>query len=141
MRVSLPVILIPVVLVVAACATDRASTHYPQAQVATIEKPGPPECTDYDKALVASIEKRWFDLLDSLQVRDFRQGKVVVGFRLHADGSVTDLRMLQNATTELLGVVCVKSIMDGAPYPVWPAPIRQVIEKDYREVQFAFHFN
>jgi len=54
---------------------------------------------------------------------------------------LTDLRMLQNATTELQGAECDKAITDGAPYPVWPASIRQVIEKDYREVQFAFHFN
>src|SRR5205085_4250590 len=69
----------------------------------------------YDAALIAAVQQRWYDLLDSSQFTQ-RSGKVVVEFRLMYDGRVTDLQVTDNDVGDLLALLCRRAIQDPAPF-------------------------
>ena len=95
----------------------------------------------YDAAFIAAVEQRWFDLLDSMSLYGYRRGRVVLKFRLTSDGRITEMQIVENNVTETLGVLCQKAIVDPAPFDKWPREMRQMIGKDYRDIQFAFYYN
>jgi len=95
----------------------------------------------YDNAIVASIEKRWYELLDTKQFRQNRTGKVVVRFHLHADGTASDMTILDNNVGALLGLACKNSIQRCAPFAPWPPDMARMVGKDYREITFTFYYS
>jgi hypothetical protein len=94
---------------------------------------------DYDAALVAAITQRWYDLLDSQQFALDRSGKVVLQFRLHQDGTITDMTVAQNSVGDLLGYVCEKAVTDPAPFAKWPVDMRLKLH-DSADMQFTFYY-
>ena len=94
----------------------------------------------YDAAFIAAVQQRWYDLLDSHPFTQ-RSGKVVLVFRLHPDGRITELNMTDNEVGELLALICQRAINDPAPYGKWPDDMRRMVEKPYREVKFTFYYN
>ena len=93
----------------------------------------------YDAALIAAVQQRWYDLLDSSQFTQ-RSGKVVVEFRLMYDGRIAGLKVEENEVGELLGLLCQRAIMDPAPFGEWPGDMRRMIGQNYREVTFTFFY-
>jgi hypothetical protein len=95
----------------------------------------------YDAAIIAAIQQRWYDLLDD---RDFARGytgKVVLVFRLYSDGSVKEMRVMENEVSDILALICQRAVQDPAPFAPWPNDMRRQIGADYREVRFSFHHN
>jgi outer membrane biosynthesis protein TonB len=92
----------------------------------------------YDAAIIASIQQRWYDILD--EGGSTRSGKVGVEFRLHHDGRVTDLRVVDQDVGELLTLFCRRAISDPAPFAPWPMEMRQMVGRDYRDVRFTFYY-
>lgn len=95
---------------------------------------------DYDAAFIEAVESRWFGLLDNNPNANYRNGKVVLRFHLTYDGRITDMQVVENNVGETLGLFCQKAITDPAPYAKWPRDMRLLLEKDYREIQFAFYY-
>jgi len=93
----------------------------------------------YDAALIAAVQKRWYDLLDSTAVAP-RPGRVVVQFTLHYDGRVTDARVVEEEVGEIRSLYCRKAITDPAPYAQWPREMRTLMGRDYRDIRFTFHY-
>jgi len=93
----------------------------------------------YDQAIINAIAQRWYDILDS-SMTPTRPGEVVVEFRLHFDGSVTDLKVTETTVGDLLAQFCHNAVRDPAPFEKWPAEMRRAIGKDYREIRFAFYY-
>lgn len=93
----------------------------------------------YDDAVIRAIQARWYDLIDSQQLTR-NTGRVVVQFRLHYDGSVTDMTVLDNTVGELLGALCQRAIIDPAPYAPWPSDMRRMVGANYRDVKFTFYY-
>jgi hypothetical protein len=94
---------------------------------------------EYDAKLVAAITQRWYDLLDSQRFALDRTGKVVLHFRLHYDGTVTDMNVTQNSVGELLGYVCQEAVNDPAPFEKWPNEMRFKLG-DSQDIQFTFYY-
>lgn len=94
----------------------------------------------YDAALIAAVQQRWYDLLDVTQFAQ-RSGKVILEFRLHYDGRITDLKVDGNEVGEMLGILCQRAILDPNPYAPWPSDMRRAIAKNYRDVLFTFYYN
>ncbi len=90
---------------------------------------------DYDREFIDAVQTRWYQLLED---RATSPGKVVVEFRLHPNGRITDLNMAQNEVSDLLGLICQQAIFDPAPYRPWPEEMRRDIPKEYRDVTFTF---
>ena len=61
---------------------------------------------EYDRAIIEAVTQHWYDLLDKHQFADDRKGRVIVQFNLMSDGSVEEMKMLDNTVGELLGYVC-----------------------------------
>ncbi len=94
----------------------------------------------YDAALVEAISQRWFTLLDQRDYASDSRGKVVLQFRLHYDGRVTEMNVADNTAGEVLGLICQKAVLDPAPFAAWPSDMRRTLG-DTRNIQFTFYYN
>jgi len=94
----------------------------------------------YDAALVEAISQRWFTLLDEREYASDSRGKVVLRFRIHYDGRVTDMNVAENTVGEMLGLICQKAVLDPAPFGAWPSDMRRMLG-DIRSIQFTFYYN
>jgi hypothetical protein len=95
----------------------------------------------YDTAFIAAVQERWYQLLESNPYMAARQGKVVLDFRLRADGHIADLTVGDNTVGEVLGLLCRRAVEDPAPYARWPAEMRRTVGTDFREVRFTFYYD
>ena len=93
----------------------------------------------YDAALVEAISQRWFTLLDERDYASDSRGKVVLQFRLHYDGRITDMNVAENTAGEVLGLICQKAVLDPAPFAAWPSDMRRTLG-DIRNIQFTFYY-
>jgi hypothetical protein len=94
----------------------------------------------YDAALIAAVQQRWYDLLESTHFAQ-RAGKVVLEFRLNYEGRVFDMKVNGNEVGEMLGLICQRAILDPAPFGKWPDDMRRMVGQNYREVMFTFYYN
>jgi len=94
---------------------------------------------DYDERFVEAVSENWWNLLDSQKFALDRTGKVVLLFRLNYDGSISQMRFGENNVGDLLGYVCEKAVLDGAPYEQWSEDMRVKLG-DYTDVQFTFDY-
>ncbi len=94
----------------------------------------------YDAALIEAISRRWYSLLDDRDYASDSRGKVVLQFRLHHDGRITDMSVAENTAGEMLGLICQKAVLDPAPFAAWPGEMRRLIG-DIRAIQFTFYYN
>lgn len=92
----------------------------------------------YDAAIIQAIQQRWYSLLES---RPTPRGKVVVGFRMHFDGRVSNVNISETQVGETYSTMCQQAIQDPAPYPKWPSDMRRQLQADHRDVKFTFHYN
>ena len=91
-----------------------------------------------DAAFISAVEQCWHLLLDEHQGTR-RAGRVVVEFRLAYDGRITDMKVQeQDQVGEIQSMLCQSAILNPAPYPRWPAPMRQRIGGNSREIRFTF---
>jgi len=95
---------------------------------------------DYDRAIVEAVTQRWYDLLDSHRFAQDRTGKVILHFKLKPDGTVGEMKILENTVGELLGYVCEESVQEAAPFGKWPSDMRREIGANYRDISFTFYY-
>lgn len=95
---------------------------------------------EYDSAIIAAIKKHWLYLLQQDDYVRGNYGKVVLEFRMHADGRITNLRITVNEVTDLLSIICQRAILAPAPYGPWPPSMRRTVGLGYREVRFTFYY-
>jgi hypothetical protein len=93
----------------------------------------------YDEQFVGAVKARWDQLWDNRTPN--ASGKVILEFRLLPDGRITNMKMIQNEVTDLMGTICEQAIMDPAPYAPWPREMRLEIPADFRDVQFTFFYD
>jgi hypothetical protein len=96
---------------------------------------------DYDAAFIQAVQQRWFDRLDQLSYDGYQRGRVVLKFRLNHDGTITAMEVVESSVGVTLTLVCQQAVTDPAPFDKWPRELRLMVEKDYREIQFAFYYN
>ncbi len=94
---------------------------------------------DYDERFIETVSQNWWNLLDSQKFSLDRTGKVVLLFRLNSDGTISQMRIAENTVGDLLGYVCEKAVLDGAPYEPWTEDMRLRLG-DYTDVQFTFDY-
>ncbi len=94
---------------------------------------------DYIARMVDAVRARWYKLLEN-QTADVT-GKVVLRFRLHPDGRITDMKVLQNEVTDLLETSCEQAIFDPSPYEKWPREMRLGLPNDFDDITFTFYYD
>ncbi len=93
---------------------------------------------DYVAELVEAVKERWFKELE--EVSATTPGRVVIQFRLHSNGRVSNAKVAESDVGELLSLICQKAIQDPSPYKPWPKELRREMNADYRDVSFTFHY-
>jgi TonB family protein len=94
----------------------------------------------YDSTLVNAVTKKWYDLLDTKDFKLNKAGKVVIRFRLHPDGAVSDFQILENGTTASLGLAAELAVKNCSPFDPWPSDMVRMIGEDHREITFTFNY-
>ena len=94
---------------------------------------------NYDWLFIQSVKDRWFTLLEDRDYSSAR-GHVRLQFKLHYDGRITDMNVLENKVTETLSLICQKAVLDPAPFDKWTKEMRLLIGKDFREITFTFYY-
>lgn len=92
----------------------------------------------YDREILTAIQQRWYVLLER---RPTPKGKVVVEFKLRADGKVDGLKVTEHTVGELFVLFCQKAIMDPSPFRPWPQEMKEELKSDVREIRFTFFYN
>jgi hypothetical protein len=59
---------------------------------------------------------------------------------LHYDGRITDMKVAESTTGEVLTLICQKAVLDPAPFAAWPSDLRRA-QGDIRSIQFTFYYN
>ncbi len=95
----------------------------------------------YDAMFIEAVQSRWFSLLDERDFVGNQTGRVVVEFRLHEDGRITDISIVEASVSELLSWFCQRAVLDPAPYHPFPSDLRRMLNADYREIRFTFYYN
>jgi hypothetical protein len=96
----------------------------------------------YDSRFIDAVSQRWFDLLDSRNDTVGNPGIVVLQFKMHTDGTLTELQVASNTTgSTILGWLCYQAIRDiSSPnFLPWPEEMKRT-ENDPRQVQFTFRY-
>jgi hypothetical protein len=108
-------------------------------EIASLDAKATPFGT-YDEALVEAISQCWFNLLDQQNYAADYRGKVVLQFRLHQDGRVSDVREAENTAGTVPGVICQAAVDKPNPYPPFPSDMRRTVGET-RSIQFTFFYN
>ena len=93
---------------------------------------------EYDAAMFAAIQQYWDNELDSRQFALDRTGRVTIQFNLNYDGTVTDVKILNNTVGILLGSVCQDAIEGPVPFARWSSGMRGEIGRNYRQITVTF---
>jgi TonB family protein len=94
----------------------------------------------YDRALIDAVRNQWYSMLDSQRFAEDRTGRVTVSFKLNSDGTVQDVKILENGVGDILSDVCQAAIEQAAPFGKWPDDMRREIGANFREITFTFDY-
>ncbi|HWX18939.1 MAG TPA: hypothetical protein VN578_03430 [Candidatus Binatia bacterium] len=94
----------------------------------------------YDYSLIEAIQQCWYNLLDAQQYASDYRGKVVLQFRLHQDGRISDLTVTENTAGSVPGWICRTAVDKPNPYRPFPGDMRRVVGET-RDIQFTFFYN
>jgi hypothetical protein len=67
-------------------------------------------------------------------------GKVVLRFRLNYDGSITDMKVLEDDVGGGQAAFCQKAVSSSAPFPNWPPDMLRMVGANYREITYTFNY-
>jgi hypothetical protein len=95
---------------------------------------------DYDRRFIDAVTSRWYGLLDSQKFSQDRSGKVTLQFHLNYDGSISDMKIVENTVGDLLGYVCSEAVTDPSPFEKWPSDMRRMVGANFREITFTFYY-
>jgi len=93
---------------------------------------------DYDARFVQAVRLAW------LRFREkpgwFHPGRVVVDFKLHHDGTISELTVQKNAATAVQSYYCKEALAGPAPFEKWTEAMRREIGANVRSCRFSFHY-
>jgi len=96
--------------------------------------PDPTPWKGYDQLIASHLNTKWLTIIAE---KDFTPAKVVAKFRLHEDGSVSDIKI---SGDDVHATYCEASIMQCAPFPQWPDELQTGTGLGIREVIYTFEF-
>lgn len=97
---------------------------------------------EYDSLFIAAVQRSWYRLLDESPEARKWSGHVVVKFRLYFDGRITHMVVDEDSSAdEMQAYICERAIHSLTPFDPWPAELRRLTDKDYRELRFRFYYN
>lgn len=95
---------------------------------------------DYTQRMLEAIQSSWWSIVERSRFEGVNRGRVIVRFRLHRDGTVTDATILGNEVTHVMSLACKDAVMAPAPYDAWRADMVAMYgESDIVTINFHYH--
>jgi outer membrane biosynthesis protein TonB len=95
---------------------------------------------DYTQRMMEAIQSTWWDILYRARMESYTRGVVVVRFRLHRDGTVTHLEVLETGVGALPTYACKDAIAACAPFDAWrPDMVAMFGEEDVVTIRFHYY--
>jgi outer membrane biosynthesis protein TonB len=92
---------------------------------------------EYIARMVDAVDDHWHKLLEN-QSADLT-GKVVLHFRLHSDGSVSDMKPTINEVGDLLEAACERGVREPSPFGKWTPDMCRDFG-DHYDITFTFYY-
>ncbi len=95
---------------------------------------------DYTQRMMEAIQSTWWDLLFRARMENYQPGVVVVRFKLHRDGTISDLAVVESGVATMPTFACKDAISACAPFDAWrPDMVAQFGEVDVVTIRFLYH--
>jgi outer membrane biosynthesis protein TonB len=95
---------------------------------------------DYAQRMMEAIQSTWWDLLFRARMEHYQPGVVVVRFKLHRDGTISDLAVVESGVGTMPTFACKDAISACAPFDPWrPDMVAQFGEVDVVTIRFIYH--
>jgi outer membrane biosynthesis protein TonB len=95
---------------------------------------------DYTQRMMEAIQSSWWSIIERSRFEGVVRGSVVVRFRLHRDGTVTDTQILGTEVTRVMSLACKDAVMAPAPYDIWRADMVAMYgESDTVTINFHYY--
>jgi hypothetical protein len=94
----------------------------------------------YFHVLRRVVEERWVGLLEQRDYGHQKAGAVVLEFKLHRNGRVTDMKVVDSTMNEVLCLICQKSVLDSCPFAHWSSEMHRSIGAEYCALTLAFKY-
>ena len=95
---------------------------------------------DYTQRMMEAIQSSWWSIIERSRFEGLSRGNVIVRFRLHRDGTVTDAQILGTEVTRVMTLACKDAVMAPAPYDIWRADMVAMYgESDTVTINFIYH--
>jgi len=95
---------------------------------------------DYTQRMLEAIQSSWWSIIERSRFEGLSRGNVIVRFRLHRDGTVTDAQVLRSEVTRVMTLACKDAVMAPAPYDIWRADMVAMYgESDTVTINFLYH--
>jgi len=94
--------------------------------------------TDYDTRFIQDVLKAWMEFKGRPQWA--QPGKVIASFKLHHDGTITDLSFTSGGANQRQRYYCREALEGAAPFERWSTKLRNRIGADHRQCQFTFSY-
>ena len=94
---------------------------------------------DYTQRMLEAIQSSWWSIIERSRFEGVSRGNVIVRFRLHRDGTVTDAQVLGSEVTRVMTLACKDAVMAPAPYDIWRADMVAMYgESDTVTINFIY---
>jgi outer membrane biosynthesis protein TonB len=94
---------------------------------------------DYTQRMLEAIQSSWWSIIERSRFEGLSRGNVIVRFRLHRDGTVTDTQVLGSEVTRVMTLACKDAVMAPAPYDIWRADMVAMYgESDTVTINFIY---
>ena len=95
---------------------------------------------DYTQRMMEAIQSSWWSIIERSRFEGVSRGNVIVRFRLHRDGTVTDAQVVGPEVTRVMTLACKDAVMAPAPYDIWRADMVAMYgESDTVTINFIYH--
>ena len=95
---------------------------------------------DYTQRMMEAIQSSWWSIIERSRFEGVSRGNVIVRFRLHRDGTVTDAQVLGTEVTRVMTLACKDAVMAPAPYDIWRADMVAMYgESDTVTINFLYY--
>lgn len=93
---------------------------------------------EYEQQFYAAVQAGWYQEIDFFQPID-TSAYVVVQFRIHADGTIDEVKVLDSTASEIATLICQTALSKRSPFRPWTVEMIKVFgQKRVMQVKFSY---
>ena len=96
------------------------------------------EFGEYEQQFYAALQAGWYQEIEFFQPID-TSTRVVVSFRITADGLIHDVELLHSTASEIATLICQTALTKRSPFRPWTKEMVKVFGQE-RTLEVVFHY-